>query len=170
MTRREKPWLSVNPNNQLQTDAMLVSIKKISSNASLSDTSTSHLVTSLLDALMKCEDCVTAELIFTKMERSVITYGCLMSGFNHNNQPEKTLDLFYRMKTESIELNSVVYLSVIKALAQLGVSSLSTTIVDQMPVVHLQNDWIQNALIDMWVSLSRQQRLSYDLLTWICVG
>lgn len=144
---------------QLQTKEALGLIKKISSNMPKSFRSHSRLMTSLLDALIKSGDCATAEMIFAEMERSVNTYGCLMGGLNHNNQPAKTLDLFYRMKNESVEPNTIVYLCVIKALAQLGDSSLSRKVVDQMPEVHFQNDWIRNALIDMWVSLSRQQVL-----------
>ena len=144
--------LSVHPNPQLQLDTTLTLVNRMSSNP--------HLVTSLLDALIKCGDFVRAETIFAQLERSVISYGCLMSGYNHNDQPEKTFKLFDRMKTESVQPNSVIYLCVIKALARLGDASLARMTVDQMPKTHLENDWIRNALIDMWVSRNRPQVLS----------
>ena len=152
--------LLLNACAQLQNDAALTLVKQISSNLSEAQVSNPHLVTSLLDALMKCGDVKSAESIFGKIKRSVFDYASLMTGFNHNNQPEKTLGLFDRMRRESIEPNCVVCLCVIQALAQFGVSSLSATVVEQMPKAHLENDRIRNALIDMWVSDGRQRVLS----------
>ena len=148
---------------QLQSNEALLLVKRVSANMPGSFRTHAHLMGSLLVALMKCGDMKSAELLFSQMERSVISYASLMTGFNHNDQPEQTLNLFYRMKTESLEPNSFVYLYVIKALAQLGDSSLSKTIVEQMPKVHLENDWIRNALVDMWVSVDRRQDLSLSV-------
>ena len=140
---------------QLRTNEALQLVKQLSANMPRSFRTHARLMASLLIALMKCGDVKSAESLFAQMEKSVISYASLMTGFNHNDQPDKTINLFYRMRTESLEPDSFVYLYVIKALAQLGDSSLAKTIVEEMPTVHLENDWVQTALIDMWVSVSR---------------
>jgi pentatricopeptide repeat protein len=136
---------------ELKNNEALDLIKKISSKIPKTFYSNSRLVTSLFDALIKCEDCSTAEILFSKMKKSIISYGNLMNGFNKENNPEKTLNLFYQMKIDDIEPNLAIYLCVIKALSQLGVFPVSQSIVQQIPNSFLFDHKIQNTLIDMWV-------------------
>ena len=114
--------------------------------------SNSLLLTSLLNALIKCGDCSSAEILFATMKKSVESYGNLMSGFNQENTPLKTINLFNQMKRNGIERNMIIYLCVIKALAQLGDYETSQSIVEEIPDSYLLNDRIQTALVDMWVS------------------
>jgi pentatricopeptide repeat protein len=148
---------------QLQTQEALDLVKNIFANLPKSFRTHPHLITALFDAFVKCGDMKSAETVFEHLERSVISYGNLMSGFNHNERPEKTLELFDRMRNESKEPTLVIYLSVIKALAQLGDASLAKTIVEQMPKAHLEDGWIQNALIDMWVSQSQRRQVTLSV-------
>ena len=111
-----------------------------------------RLSTSLFDAFIKCADYSSAELIFSNLEKNVISYGNLMNGFNRGNQPDKTLNLFEQMKSASIEADVITYLCVIKALSQIGISSLSRRIVQDIPESFRLNRDIQNASIDLWVS------------------
>jgi hypothetical protein len=61
--------LLLNACAQLQTNVALALVQQISSNVSLSDASNPHLVTSLLDALMKCGDVKSAESVFTTIKK-----------------------------------------------------------------------------------------------------
>jgi hypothetical protein len=66
---------------QLQTDAMLTLVGKISSNVCLSDASNPHLVTSLLDALMMCGDVKSAESLFNTLKKKALEmYGAMIKG------------------------------------------------------------------------------------------
>lgn len=86
------------------------------------------------------------------MEKSALSYANLMNGFNRETQPDKTLKLFDQMKEDGIEPTVPIYLCLIKALAQISLSSLSEQIVTQIPKQFILNHAIQNALIDLWVS------------------
>jgi pentatricopeptide repeat protein len=110
-----------------------------------------RLSNSLLDALIKCGDCSNAEILHSKMEKSVTSYGNLMSGFNKANNPENTLNLLNQMKIDRIEPNLIIYLCVIKALSKIGDYLLSESTIEQIPNSILVDHRIQNALIDMWV-------------------
>ena len=137
---------------QLETNQSLELVKKVSSNMPKSFLSYPRLSTSLLDALIKCGDCLRAEEMFQNMNKSVKEYGNLMNGFNKMNQPEKTLNLFHQMQIDSIEADLITYLCLIKALAQIGILSMSEKLIEHIPLNFLKNPLIQNALIDMWVS------------------
>jgi len=137
---------------QLRTAEALNLIKKVSSKISESFYLNSFLSTSLLDAFIKCGDSSSAQILFSKMKKCVIDYGNLMSGFNKENNPDKTLNLFNQMKISGIEANSAIYLCVIKALSKIGDYDLSQLLIEQIPDSFLCDDQIKTALIDMWVS------------------
>ena len=76
--------LVLNACAQLQTNEALDLVKRISSNLSPSHQSHRHLMTSLLDALMKCGDVKSAESIFTEMKKKPLEmYGAMMKGKAH---------------------------------------------------------------------------------------
>lgn len=141
--------LFLNACAQLGTSEALTLVKK---------TSTSFqpdhiLLSSRLDALIKCGDYSTAEDMFSKMKTTVIGYGYLMAGFLKGNDPEKTLDLFNQMKIHGIKPNEIIYNIVISALSQIADDSLSQSIVKEIPTTILAEHQIQNCLIHihMWV-------------------
>lgn len=55
----------------------------------------------LLDASIKYSDCSTAETVFSKMNRSVTSYGNLMNGFNKEDNHTKTFSQNYLFKNAS---------------------------------------------------------------------
>ena len=66
---------------QLKTEEALNFAKKISQECPKSFYSNPRLVTSLLDALMKCSDVKEAELLFAKSKKKVLSmYGAMMKG------------------------------------------------------------------------------------------
>ncbi|CAF3612580.1 unnamed protein product [Rotaria sordida] len=109
---------------ELRTEEALNLIKKVSQDMSKSFYSNPHLLTSLLDALIKCSDCSNAEIVFTKITKSIIHYGSLMNGFNKENNPLKTLHLFNQMKLDGFVLDLIIYLCVLKALSKIGDESI----------------------------------------------
>ncbi|CAF4437669.1 unnamed protein product, partial [Adineta steineri] len=110
------------------------------------------LIASLLDALMKCGDTKQAESLFDKTTNKTIQmYGAMMNGFNLENNPFKTLDLFNKMKVDNIKGNIIIFHCVIRALSQIGDYKLSQLIIEQIPNYFFVNNHIQYALIDMWV-------------------
>jgi pentatricopeptide repeat protein len=111
-----------------------------------------YLLTSLLDAFMKCGDVAAAQSLFDASTRKIISmYGAMMSGFNKESDPSKTLDLFNQIKLDRMEANIITYLCVIKASSQIGDYSISQSIVRQIPDCFLADNHIRTALIDMWV-------------------
>jgi pentatricopeptide repeat protein len=137
---------------QLGTVEALNLVKRISKEIPKSFHSNHRLSTSLFDALIKCGDCSNAENLFSKTQKSVMDYGNLMNGFNKENNPSKTLNLFNQMKIDGVEADLIIYLSVLKALSEIGDYSQSESIDKQIPHSFLVDNQIQNVLIDMWVS------------------
>ena len=95
-------------------------------------------------------------------------------GYTGNDMPRKTIELFDQMKKKGLlrhiqsetkcksfsernsddnEASFVIYLLIINALARLYDLLLSESIVQDIPSFYLSHPFIQNALIDMWVSL-----------------
>ncbi|CAF2852964.1 unnamed protein product [Rotaria sp. Silwood2] len=136
---------------QLQNDKALNVIKKVFQEIPRDFHLNPRILTSLFDALIKCNDCSSAEIIFSKMKKKTTeSYGNVMSGFNKENNPEKTYYLFNQMKIDGIERNFVIFLCVIKALSQIGDYSRCQLVIEQIPKSFINNNQIQNALVDMW--------------------
>ncbi|CAF5133804.1 unnamed protein product [Rotaria magnacalcarata] len=71
---------------QLKTKETLDLVKKISKQIPKSFYSNPHLLTSLLDALMKCGDVAHAESLFYSSKEKVLPmYGAMMKGINRLN-------------------------------------------------------------------------------------
>ena len=126
-----------------------------------------YVAPSLLDALIKCRDTPTAEIVFSKMKRSIASYGNLMNGFNDEKQGKKTMQLFYQMKREGLEPDIITYLCAIKALALVGDLSLIEQTIDQIPQSILLDSQIRNALIDMWVRSSSFRMLRAKRIAFV---
>jgi pentatricopeptide repeat protein len=138
---------------QLETKASLDLVKKVLKQIPKSFYSNPRLLTSSLDALMKCGDVEYAELLFMKSTNKVLSmYGVMMNGYNKDNNPFKALNLFSQLKKDGFEGDIVIYLRVIKSLSQIGDYSLGKSFVKQLPDCFRVNNHIENALIDMWVS------------------
>jgi pentatricopeptide repeat protein len=102
---------------------------------------------------IKCNDISNAESLFDRLNRNVKSYGSLMKLYQRRNEPEKILNLFQRMKKEKIQANEMIYVLLIDACSAIGTLSLSKSIISQIPKSFLNNLWIQNSSIDMWVSV-----------------
>ncbi|CAF0744675.1 unnamed protein product [Adineta steineri] len=142
--------LLFNACSQLKTAEALNLIKNVFQQMPKFFYSNQRLLTTLFDAFIKCGDYSNARILFSKIPKSVESYGNLMNGSNRENNPSQTLELFNQMKSDHIKANTIIYLCVIKALSQTGDYSLSQSIIEQIPHHFLVNNQLQNALIDMW--------------------
>ncbi|CAF1308155.1 unnamed protein product [Adineta steineri] len=84
---------------QSGTPEALHLVKKVSNKIPKSFHSNSILITSLLDALMKCGDIKHAESLFDKsINKTLDMYGAMMKGYIKNNHAKKATDLFNQIK------------------------------------------------------------------------
>ncbi|CAM4849170.1 unnamed protein product, partial [Rotaria magnacalcarata] len=101
---------------QLKTKEALDLVKKTSKEIPKSFYSNPHLLTSLLDALMKCGDAAHAESLFYSSKHKVLPmYGAMMKGYVDNNLPEKVINLFNEIENP----NDVNMILLFNACAQL---------------------------------------------------
>ncbi|CAF5119674.1 unnamed protein product, partial [Rotaria magnacalcarata] len=101
---------------QLKTKEALDLVKKVSKQIPKSFYTNQHLLTSLLDALMKCGDVAHAEsLFYSSKEKVLSSYGAVMKGYVDNNLPEKAIALFNEIQNP----NDVNILLIFNACAQL---------------------------------------------------
>ncbi|CAF4618135.1 unnamed protein product, partial [Rotaria magnacalcarata] len=150
---------------QLKTKEALDLVKKISKQIPKSFYSNPRLLTSLLDALMKCGDVAHAEALFCSSKEKVLPmYGAMMKGYVENNLAQKTIELFNelknpadvntiplnQMKLDDIQSSIPIHLSAIKAVSQIGDYSKAQSIVKQIPDCLLVENQIPSALIDLW--------------------
>ncbi|UJR34389.1 hypothetical protein I4U23_021797 [Adineta vaga] len=136
---------------QLETNEALNLVKKVSKEIPKTYYSNPRLLTSLLDALIKCDDMKYAQVLFSKSSKKTVSmYGAMMNGFNLENNPSKTLNLFNEMKRNGIEPSFITYTCVIQALSQIGDYSFSQSIIKQIPQSIFVDNQIHNALINMW--------------------
>ncbi|CAF4453191.1 unnamed protein product, partial [Adineta steineri] len=133
---------------QLGTLEALNLVNKISNEIPKSFHSNPLLIASLLDALMKCGDTKQAKSLFDKTTNKTIQmYGAMMNGFNLENKPLNTLDLFNKMKVDNIKANIIIFHCVIRALSQTADYKLSQSTIEQIPNYFFDNNHIQYALI-----------------------
>ena len=85
----------------------------------------------------------------------------ILIGYTRKNQPTKAIELYEISKQEILwkgenekdwkQSNLIVHLCAINALSQIGMSSMSESIVPEIPSHLFDQPMIRNALIDMWV-------------------
>ncbi|KAL7603215.1 hypothetical protein Lser_V15G16973 [Lactuca serriola] len=77
--------------------------------------------TALIDMYMKCGGIEEARAVFNSMlERNVITYNVMISGLGINNSGAEALSYFYQMEQDGMELDDLVYVSVLSACSHAG--------------------------------------------------
>ncbi|CAM4847992.1 unnamed protein product [Rotaria magnacalcarata] len=143
--------------------------KKVSSNIPQVFLSDPNLLSSLLDALAMCSDIKTAQSLFERSKIHTLSiYSVMMKGFIVNDMAPKAIDIFNnihkdefqrennqdkilnlsnKMKNEFSRSDITIYLCLIKALADIGIFSISQSMVQQIPSYYLSDYRIQNSLI-----------------------
>ncbi|CAF1464632.1 unnamed protein product [Adineta steineri] len=110
-----------------------------------------YIQSSAIDMLMKFGDVKKAEILFkTFEEKDIITYSTMMKGYNINNEPLKSLKLFEEIKKNDIKIDEIISVILIDTCAKIGIRSICESIVNQFPSYLYNNQYICNALINMW--------------------
>ncbi|UJR34377.1 hypothetical protein I4U23_021785 [Adineta vaga] len=140
---------------QLNNDQAKTIGKKIIDQILKKRSTNNIMLTSAINMLMNFGEVKDAEQIFEKIkEKDSIAYGTMMKGYNINNQPLKTLQLFQQMKKENIKPDEIIFVLLINTYAQIGILSLCHKIVTEIPSHFSNNIQISNSLIDMWGKVS----------------
>ncbi|UJR37155.1 hypothetical protein I4U23_029865 [Adineta vaga] len=135
----------------------------------LLDSSNIRLVTALMDMYCKCNLIDRARELFDQHLPKLdhVAYSALMKAYLTKNQPDQVLSLFNQLQSSSISPDVSLYLHVINAVKQLGVSHQAENIHRSIPSYIIEKNLsIQMTLIDMHTSCSNfdeAQRL-YRLL------
>ncbi|CAF4907709.1 unnamed protein product [Rotaria sp. Silwood2] len=74
-----------------------------------------------------------------------------MKCYNIKDKPEKTVELFQRMKQENLNPDEIIFVLLIDALSKIGDLELSQLLLCEMSEIFLLDPWIQVGLIDLWV-------------------
>lgn len=75
----------------------------------------------LMDMYFKCSCPYDGHLVFDKsLERNVITWTALISGYGQHGRLVEVLESFHKMKTEGVRPNSVTFLAVLSACSHGG--------------------------------------------------
>ena len=114
------------------------------------------LIGSALNMLMKFGQTKKAEDLFSQVTRPTANlYGILMHGYNHNERPDKSMDLFEKLQGKELTLDDQIYLAWINSAAQIALSQISQKVADRLPLAYRQKSRMQSALINMWVCRTR---------------
>ncbi|UJR23991.1 hypothetical protein I4U23_026957 [Adineta vaga] len=135
---------------QVQTKQALDFGKKVWSQMSSIYHGNKYILTSAFDMFVKCGDLENAESLFAKKNLTLNDYGQMMKCYNEHIMPMKTINLYEKMKHEGIQADSISFLLLIDACAQLGIESRCRSIVKQIPSMMLNDLKLQSALIHMW--------------------
>ncbi|CAF1673177.1 unnamed protein product, partial [Adineta ricciae] len=135
----------------LKTKQALQSVREVLKSMPTSYHSNSLVLSSLIDALVKCGSITEAESVFKRSEkRTSSVYVAIMNGYNNDESPWKTLRLFDQMTIDMIEKDIVVCLYLIKALSMIGDYSLCQLYIKKFPCGIPNDNHVACALIDMW--------------------
>ena len=134
---------------QLGTKKGLDLVKKTSKQMPKSFYSNTYVVSSLLDALMKCGDVEHAQSLFHSANDKVLSmYGAMMKGYVKNKMPECAIELFDQVKTPDEIIMNVFF----NACAQLGTKDILDkvkTIAEKMPKSFYSNTYILSSLLNV---------------------
>lgn len=82
--------------------------------------------------------------------QTIVDYSLFMKYYNRTFQPEKTIDLYYRLKTQTkLRIDHIIYVLVLQAVANACCLHTSRRIQDDIRKFGMNLD-IQNALINMY--------------------
>ncbi|CAF0880345.1 unnamed protein product [Adineta ricciae] len=132
---------------QLPSEQSLNLIKSTWERPQIKSLRSDNVLASLIDALMKCGDIKSAELVFDESSsKSIYIQGAIMSGYIRNQMPEKAIDLFEQIKNP----NEVIITLLFNACAQLpseGSLSLIKSVWKKYQNTPLLDDQALTALI-----------------------
>ncbi|CAF1639734.1 unnamed protein product, partial [Rotaria magnacalcarata] len=133
---------------QLKTKEALDLVKKTSKQIPKSFYSNPRLLTSLLDAFMKCGDVAHAEsLFYTSKQKVLPMYGAMMKGYVDNNLPEKAIDLFNEIENPDA-VNMIILFNACAQLETKEALDLVKKTSKQIPKSFYSNPHLLTSLLD----------------------
>ncbi|CAF4330360.1 unnamed protein product [Rotaria magnacalcarata] len=133
---------------QLKTKEALDLVKKTSKQIPKSFYSNPYLLTSLLDALMKCGDVAHAESLFYSSKQKVLPmHGAMMKGYVDNNLLEKAIDLFNKIENPN-DVNVTILFNACAQLKTKEALHLVKKISKQIPKSFYSNPYLLTSLLD----------------------
>ncbi|CAF1356880.1 unnamed protein product [Rotaria magnacalcarata] len=133
---------------QLKTKEALDLVKKTSEQIPKSFYSNPRLLTSLLDALMKCGDVAHAESLFYSSKQKILPmYGAMMKGYVDNNLPEKAIDLFNKIENPN-DVNIILLFNACAQLKTKEALDLVKKTSEQIPKSFYSNPRLLTSLLD----------------------
>ncbi|CAF1530896.1 unnamed protein product [Adineta ricciae] len=135
---------------QSKTDHALSLGKKVFRQLDAKLKQSNRLLYSVLNMFVKCNDVSSAESLFNRIKRDVVSYGSMMKLYNVQKQPEKTCALYHRMKIDGLPPNEFIFTLAIDAFSRIGDITLAESLIDEIPKDLQSNPWIQIGLVDLW--------------------
>ncbi|CAF4979417.1 unnamed protein product, partial [Rotaria sp. Silwood1] len=136
---------------QLETTEALNLVKKISKEIPKSFQSDLFLLTSLLDAFMKCGDVTSAQSLFnTSKTKSLEMYSAMMKGYIKNNMAGKAIDIFNQIRNPNETITNLLF----NACAELGTNdalNIVKKISKEMPKSFESNIFLRTSLLDAFM-------------------
>ncbi|MCO5591680.1 hypothetical protein L7F22_045671 [Adiantum nelumboides] len=115
--------------------------------------------TTLIDMYAKCKSLRDAEEVFKRMSKvCVVTWSALLAGYVEHGSNIEALNLFKRMLAYGLALNSVIYLSLLKACAKLAVALFG--MLSHALIIETGCEWqefVRNALLSMHLNLGSSE-------------
>ncbi|XP_042475690.1 pentatricopeptide repeat-containing protein At2g01510, mitochondrial-like [Macadamia integrifolia] len=137
------------------------------------------VVVSLMNAYMKNGVVDIARQLFDGMvDRDIVSWNALLTGYSQNGWPEEALEVFNRMREENVDANFVSVASVIAACSQLRFLNQGKSIHSWALKSGFNADVVVGtALLDMYASSGDtelagkvfEEMLTKDLIAWNCL-
>ncbi|CAF1571317.1 unnamed protein product [Adineta ricciae] len=136
---------------QLPSEQSLNLVQKIWEQSKVKSLRSDNLLTSVIDALMKCGDIKSAGVVFAESpSKSISMYGAMMNGYIKNDMSKKAIDLFKQIK----DPNEFIITLLFNACAQLPSEqslSLVKAVWKKYQNASLLNNHTFTALIDAFM-------------------
>jgi hypothetical protein len=111
------------------------------------------LIGSVLQMLMKFGEVEEATRLFSRMNKcNMHIYGIMFHGYNLNDQPTRTLQLFEQLQKQGkISIDEPIALAIVGACSQIAVLPACQRLVPFLPAYLTEKYRVKTVLIDMWV-------------------
>ncbi|VVB02721.1 unnamed protein product [Arabis nemorensis] len=112
-----------------------------------------HVAHALIGMFTKCDALAAAKSLFGKcgFEKSTVSWNIMMNGYLLHGQAEEALAAFHQMKVENFQPNTVTFVNILHAAAQLAASQVGKSVQANLLRFGLcSHTLIGNSLVDMY--------------------
>ncbi|KAK6933214.1 DYW domain [Dillenia turbinata] len=126
-----------------------------------------HVHNALIDMYAKCGSLLSAEFLFTKFTKDVVSWNSMISGYLQNGHAVKAIASFHHMRLENQQPNLVTIVSVLPAAAYLAALKEGMAFHAYIIKVGFQSKTlVGNSLVDMYAKcgqLDYSENLFYEM-------